>query len=51
MQRGFIKADVMHFEDFLGAGSEEGARQQGLTHVEGKEYPVQDGDIVRIRFQ
>jgi GTP-binding protein YchF len=50
MQRGFIKADVMHFEDFLRAGSEEGARQQGLVHAEGKEYPVRDGDIVRIRF-
>jgi GTP-binding protein YchF len=51
MQRGFIKADVMHFEDFLRAGSEEGARQQGLVHVEGREYPVRDGDILRIRFQ
>jgi GTP-binding protein YchF len=51
MKSGFIKADVMHFEDFLRAGSEEAARQQGLAHVEGREYPVQDGDIVRIRFQ
>jgi GTP-binding protein YchF len=51
MQKGFIKAEVMHFEDFLRAGSEEGARQEGLMHVEGREYPVRDGDIVRIRFQ
>jgi ribosome-binding ATPase YchF (GTP1/OBG family) len=51
MQKGFVKAEIMHFEDFLQAGSEEGAREQGLVHLEGREYPVQDGDIVRIRFQ
>jgi GTP-binding protein YchF len=51
MQKGFIKAEVMHFEDFLGAGSEDGARQQGLVHLEGRGYPVRDGDIVRIRFR
>ncbi len=51
MQRGFIKAEVIHFEDFRRLGSEEEVRQQGLSHVEGREYPVQDGDIVRIRFQ
>jgi GTP-binding protein YchF len=51
MQRGFIKAEVMHFEDFRRAGSEEEARKQGFTHVEGRDYPVQDGDIVRIRFK
>ncbi len=51
MQRGFIKAEVMHFEDFRGAGTEEEARKQGLTNIEGRDYTVQDGDIVRIRFQ
>lgn len=51
IQRGFIKAEVMHFEDFRAVGSEEGVRQQGLMHAEGKEYPVRDGDILRIRFQ
>jgi hypothetical protein len=51
MQRGFIKAEVVHFEDFLRSGSEDAVRQQGLIHVEGREYPVQDGDILRIRFQ
>jgi GTP-binding protein YchF len=51
MQQGFIKAEVIRFEDFRRIGSEEGVRQQGLAQVEGKEYAVQDGDIVRIRFQ
>ena len=51
MQRGFIKAEVLAFEDFLSAGSEEGVRLKGFTHAEGREYPVKDGDIVRIRFQ
>ena len=51
MEKGFVKAEVMSFEDFLRAGSEEDARRQGLMHLEGRDYPVQDGDIVRIRFQ
>jgi hypothetical protein len=51
MQRGFIKAEVFRFEDFLRAGSEDAVRQRGLVHIEGRDYPVQDGDILRIRFQ
>jgi hypothetical protein len=51
MQRGFIKAEIMHFEDFRRSGSEEAVRQQGLIHAEGRDYQVRDGDIVRIRFQ
>jgi hypothetical protein len=51
MQRGFIKAEVVRFEDFLRAGSEDAVRQRGLVHIEGRDYPVQDGDILRIRFQ
>jgi len=51
MQTGFIKAEVVHFEDFRTAGGEDAARSQGLVHVEGKEYPVRDRDILRIRFR
>jgi hypothetical protein len=51
MQRGFIKAEVMHFEDFRQAESEEELRRKGLAHVEGRDYGVQDGDVIRIRFQ
>ncbi len=51
MQQGFIKAEVIHFNDFSQAGSEEKAKQQGLVHIEGKEYLVADRDILRIQFQ
>jgi len=51
IQQGFIKAEVMSFNDFFQSGSEEKIRQAGLMHVEGKEYKVQDGDILRIRFR
>lgn len=51
MQRGFIRAEIMHFEDFRRAGTEEEVRRLGLAHVEGRDYPLLDGDIVRIRFQ
>ncbi len=50
MQKGFVKAEVIHFDDFLQAGSEEKVRQLGLMHVEGRDYPVQDRDILKIRF-
>ena len=43
MQRGFIKAEITYFEDFRRAESEEEVRRQGLTHVEGREYSVQEG--------
>jgi GTP-binding protein YchF len=50
MERGFIRAEVISFTDFLAAGSMAAAREKGLIRVEGKEYIVQDGDIVHIRF-
>jgi hypothetical protein len=50
MMRGFIRAEVMHYADFVSTGSEQAARDKGLLHVEGREYIVQDGDILHIRF-
>jgi len=50
MQRGFIRAEVIRYEDFVRAGSEEAARQMGFVRTEGRDYPVQDGDVVRVRF-
>ena len=50
MERGFIRAEVISFVDFMAAGSMVVAREKGLTRVEGKEYIVQDGDILHIRF-
>ena len=50
MQRGFIAADVIHYSDFVKAGSELNARQQGFLHLEGKNYIMEDGDIINVRF-
>ena len=50
MERGFIRAEVISFTDFVAAGSLAAAREKGLLRVEGKEYIVQDADILHIRF-
>lgn len=50
MERGFIRAEVISFDEFRTAGSMTAARERGLIRVEGKEYIVQDGDILYIRF-
>jgi GTP-binding protein YchF len=50
MERGFIKAEVMKYEDFIQYGSEHALKEAGKFHVEGKNYLVQDGDIMHIRF-
>jgi len=50
MQRGFIRAEVISYEHLAQAGSIAAAREKGLLHLEGKEYIVQDGDVIHIRF-
>ncbi len=50
LERGFIRAEVTHYDDFIAAGSEAKARQEGKLRLEGKEYVVEDGDILNIRF-
>lgn len=50
MERGFIRAEVITFQEFMAAGSPTVARERGLIRVEGKDYLVQDGDILYIRF-
>ncbi len=50
MERGFIRAEVVSFEDFMACGSEQRAREKGLLRLEGKDYIIQDGDIVHFRF-
>jgi GTP-binding protein YchF len=50
LQKGFIRAEVMHYDDLIAAGSEAAMKQQGKLRLEGKEYVVKDGDIVHIRF-
>ncbi len=49
-ERGFIKAEVVNFQDLLDAGSYAGAREKGQVRMEGKEYVVQDGDVIMFRF-
>jgi GTP-binding protein YchF len=50
MQRGFIRAEVIGFDDFAAAGSEAAARKTGQIRSEGQDYLIQDGDVVRFRF-
>ena len=49
-ERGFIKAEVVNYQDLLDCGSYAGAREKGLVRMEGKEYIVQDGDVILFRF-
>ena len=50
MEKGFIKAEVMNFEKLMQVGSLAQAREKGELRLEGKDYPVQDGDVIFFRF-
>ncbi len=49
-EKGFIRAEVTGYHDFVDCGSYAAAREKGVTRLEGKEYVIQDGDIVHFRF-
>ena len=49
-EKGFIRAEVIAFSDYIAAGGEAGAKEKGLMRLEGKEYVVQDGDVMHFRF-
>ena len=49
-EKGFIRAEVIKYEDFLKFGSEAKVKEAGKLAVEGKEYIVQDGDMMNFRF-
>ena len=49
-ERGFIKAEVIGFEDLVAAGSVAAARAAGKARIEGKDYVMADGDVVEFRF-
>ena len=49
-ERGFIKAEVVNYQDLLDCGSYAGAREKGLVRMEGKDYIVRDGDVILFRF-
>jgi ribosome-binding ATPase YchF (GTP1/OBG family) len=50
LARGFIRAEVISYEQMIAAGSLVKAKEKGLLRLEGKEYTVQNGDILNIRF-
>jgi GTP-binding protein YchF len=50
MEKGFIRAEVYHYDDLLSCGSEAKVKEKGLFRLEGKEYVIKEGDIVYFRF-
>lgn len=50
LERGFIRAEVIKYNDFISLGSENACKEAGKLHIEGKNYIVQDGDLLHIRF-
>jgi len=49
-EKGFIRAEVISYEDFIQHNGEQGAKEAGKMRLEGKEYIVQDGDVMHFRF-
>ena len=50
IERGFIRAEVVSYDDLVRAGSYASAREGGLLRLEGKEYVMQEGDVAHFRF-
>ena len=50
LERGFIRAEVIKYKDFISLGSEQACKEKGKMKIEGKNYIVQDGDLMHIRF-
>jgi GTP-binding protein YchF len=50
LERGFIRAEVISYDDFVAAGSMAAARDKGVLRIEGKDYEVKDGEILHVRF-
>ena len=49
-ERGFICAEVVSYEDLVACGSRAAAKEKGLLKLQGKDYVVQDGDVIEFRF-
>lgn len=49
-EKGFIRAEVIAYDDFIRCGGEQGAKEKGVLRVEGKDYVVKDGDVLHFRF-
>ena len=50
IERGFIRAEVVAFEELMAAGSLAASREKGTLRLEGKDYVVRDGDVINFRF-
>jgi ribosome-binding ATPase YchF (GTP1/OBG family) len=48
--RGFIRAEVISYDDYIACGGEQGAKEAGRMRLEGKDYVVRDGDVIYFRF-
>ena len=49
-EKGFIRAEVIAYDDFIACQGEQGAKEAGKWRLEGKDYHVQDGDVIHFRF-
>jgi ribosome-binding ATPase YchF (GTP1/OBG family) len=49
-ERGFIRSETIAYDDYIAGGGEAGARDAGKLRLEGKDYPVADGDVLHVRF-
>lgn len=49
-EKGFIRAETIAYNDYIACGGEQGAKESGKFRLEGKEYSVQDGDVLHFRF-
>jgi ribosome-binding ATPase YchF (GTP1/OBG family) len=50
LERGFIRSEVIKYDDYIEYGSEQAVKDAGKFHVEGKNYVVEDADVMHIRF-
>ena len=50
IERGFIRAEIVSYDDLIACGSEAAAKEKGLVRLEGKDYIMQDGDVTYFRF-
>jgi ribosome-binding ATPase YchF (GTP1/OBG family) len=49
-ERGFIRAEIASYDDYVAAGGEQAAKDAGKLRLEGKDYVVRDGDVIHFRF-
>jgi ribosome-binding ATPase YchF (GTP1/OBG family) len=50
IERGFIRAEIISYDDLVRLGSEKAAKEAGIARLEGKDYVMQEGDVVNFRF-